>query len=717
MNAVIETLPLVDPAPVVHKFGGSSLATPETIRQCVAILEDETAVNVYVVVSAARGVTDALLGLVEDAASGRAWQNALRAQRRRQQRLIRELLSGDAATRALTALDADCSSLRETLHAFSVLKAATPRASDAVVACGETWSMRLLAALLDARGLSATVLDARRFLCASRDADEVSIDWEQSAERFASIERSARFTVVPGFVARAPDGATLTLGRNGSDWSATLLAKLADARSITIWTDTAGVFDADPRVVANAVPQPLMSRDAAGELAAHGARVLHPATLAPLAGSGIGVRVRSTFAPEAPGTWIVKNAGLPDAIVAASADVVSVIGRRIDTARAIAALHDARLSPQQIRSHAQSLHVNVDSTDAARAQRILHRALCARSNRASLTVAVLGTGSVGSELLRLLAKRDAYRVVAAANSRAMLLDANGLVPVSVARTLARTRDSSDLSRLAAFLLAHCEAAPVIVDATASETTARLHAEWLVAGIHVVTANKLAAANGWTGQPGMDVFYGDAATVGAGLPVLSTLRRLRAAGDSILHVEGVLSGSLACILHDVGRGRSFSRAVLAARRAGFTEPDPRHDLAGTDVARKLAIVATAAGIPLAFSLEPESLLPPSLLATPFDAIDLRPVDAHWRDRARDADRRGEVLRHVARVEASGEACIGVRSVAVEHPLAQTHGADNCVCIHSTAYRDPLVIRGPGAGALVTARALLADLDEVRARFGG
>ncbi|NZA28303.1 homoserine dehydrogenase [Luteimonas sp. SJ-92] len=262
---------------------------------------------------------------------------------------------------------------------------------------------------------------------------------------------------------------------------------------------------------------------------------------------------------------------------------------------------------------------------------------------------------------------------------------------------------------------------VVVDATASESVAGWHSEWLARGIHVVTANKLgnggelaraqaiAAARGERGAR-----YGDAATVGAGLPLLRSIRELVAGGDRILAVEGILSGSLAWLFDRYDDSRPFSDLVREARASGYTEPDPRLDLSGEDVRRKLLILARAAGLPLeAHAVRGDSLLPPALAAASVGAADalLPSLDAPLRERFRLAHRQGARLRFVARFDEAG-AELGLRALPVAHPLCAGGGTDNLVAITSCRYRDqPLVIRGPGAGAEVTAAALLDDVLQV------
>ena len=328
---------------------------------------------------------------------------------------------------------------------------------------------------------------------------------------------------------------------------------------------------------------------------------------------------------------------------------------------------------------------------------------------AAIPVALLGVGTVGGALLaRLEAQRFPVRVVAAANSTHVLQRASGLAPSAVGAVLgARVGEATRLSRVARWL----PAGGIVVDATASDAVAAWHARWLQAGLAVVTANKAACGAGlarYRRISAQAARYGDSATVGAGLPLLRSLRELRAGGDRIRTVAGVLSGSLAWLLDRYDGTQPFSALVREARALGLTEPDPRTDLSGQDVRRKLLILARSAGVPLA---EADVAVTP-LLAD--DDGDDAALDAHVHALWAQAQARGRRLRFVARLDADG-ARVGPEALAADDPLALGHGCDNRVALWSCRYRtQPLVIQGPGAGAEVTAAALLDDVLRLGAR---
>lgn len=336
-------------------------------------------------------------------------------------------------------------------------------------------------------------------------------------------------------------------------------------------------------------------------------------------------------------------------------------------------------------------------------------------------IALLGTGTVGAAFVarhqRLTARGlplPAFEYLA--NSRGVF-ECGGAPEASLRAAVdaPRTGEVRDVD------LAGLRRGDIVVDATASDDVAARHADWLSHGIHVVTANKLgngadllrAQAIARAQREGR-AHYGDSATVGAGLPLLRSIRELAAGGDAIHAVEGVLSGSLAWLFDKYDGMRPFSGFVREAREAGYTEPDPRIDLSGEDVRRKLLILARAAGIALeAHEIRVDSLVPEALAAAGDETLDaaLSSLDAPLRERYQEAYRDGAELRFVGRLGADG-ASVGLRALPADHPLCGGSGTDNRVAIRTDRYfEQPLVVQGPGAGAEVTASALLDDVIRI------
>jgi len=355
------------------------------------------------------------------------------------------------------------------------------------------------------------------------------------------------------------------------------------------------------------------------------------------------------------------------------------------------------------------------------------------TSMAPAKVALLGSGTVGVAVLQRLStwrgtplERE-LKLVFAANTRLSLFDPDGLNPEHCAEALVqappcrkRTCPSEVVNALGN------DGIRILIDATADAEVAANHPELLDTGIHVATACKLATGTSLSLWREIQAAckrrgsgFGDRATVGAGLPLLRSLRELREGGDRIHAIAGVMSGSLAWLFDRFDGSRPFSELVREARANGFTEPDPREDLSGEDVRRKILILARAAGFPLeSSSVVVNSLVPPELALWPapeaLDKLDLldEPLCKSF-DAARDSGRK---LRFVARLR-EGSASVGLETLKDTDPLSGGSGTDNRVAIWSDRYQtQPLVIQGPGAGAEVTAAALLDDALRLNAWAG-
>jgi homoserine dehydrogenase len=338
----------------------------------------------------------------------------------------------------------------------------------------------------------------------------------------------------------------------------------------------------------------------------------------------------------------------------------------------------------------------------------------------AIAAVLLGTGVVGGAFLKLLNTPAAasIRLVGAANSRRQQTQAEQLADRSLREKLRTLGDVRNDAALLAALDANDAAVKVIIDATACGTLASRHAEWLARGYHVVTANKSLAGGDLPGWRALQAAlaeggrYGDSATVGAGLPVISTLRRLRHCGDALLTLEGVFSGSLSYLFNQYDGSQPFSALLRRARELGYTEPDPRSDLSGEDVARKLLILARCAGFALRpDEVEVESLVPESLRGVDVETFlsRLEELDEPLAARFNEAKARGGALRFLARLNQRGRARVGLVEVPANHPATRLYGTDNQFALSTTRYNtQPLVIQGPGAGPEVTAQALLGDV---------
>jgi aspartokinase/homoserine dehydrogenase 1 len=804
----------------VHKFGGASLAGADEFRRVADILAADVSAPQAVVVSASYGVTDRLLKLLTLATENPdELEPQLDGLRSHHEALAAELLSDDRLTDYRETIFADLATISSVLEAIKLLRSAPHEAASLISGYGEVWSARLLAGLLEERGQRARWLHAGAVLTVEQAELGPVVNWKTSRKRLRKrLRDDDNLLVITGYVARSPDGAPTTLGRNGSDFSASIFASLLNARSVVIWTDVDGVMSGDPRLVREAAVIPDLSYNEAMELAYFGARVIHPGTMAPLVERGIPVFIRNSFRPDEPGTCIspdggdgnrVKGITTIDGMALLNLEGAGMIGVPGTADRLFGALREAGISVVMI-SQGSSEHsiclavpehharrarkvvkqafaleldqgqiqgvevqggcsilaivgdgmrgvpgvaatlfgslgrsgVNVraiaqgasernisaviDSEEAARALRAVHAGFYLSPQ--TVSVGVLGAGTVGGVLIdQLAAEVDRLscevnvdiRVRGIATSSRMLIDDHRLSLETWREDLAGDGQPPDLDGFVGHV--HAEHLPhsVIIDCTASQAIADRYADWLAAGVHVITPNKKA------GTASMDYYRslarsGRAAgsrflyetTVGAGLPILHTLRDLRETGDRILSVEGVLSGTLAYLFNIFDGTRSFSDIVREAREKGYTEPDPRDDLSGMDVARKVVILGREMGLNLELDdVAVESLVPAGLEAGDVDEF-LDGLSVHDDGMAgvySEAAAAGQVLRYVGRLDADGTARVSLERLPQDHPFARISLTDNIVQFVTQRYHDnPLIVRGPGAGPAVTAGGVFSDL---------
>lgn len=341
-------------------------------------------------------------------------------------------------------------------------------------------------------------------------------------------------------------------------------------------------------------------------------------------------------------------------------------------------------------------------------------------NLMSLTVAIIGPGLVGNEFINQIqtfsSKRLKINIFAIANSRKMIYSPKEVGPYK--QLLDQEGIPTDLPTLVSKLKSQPN--PIIVDCTASQQIANLYGSWLSSGLHVVTPNKKAfsgSMESWNNlfsiAEANSVSLLHESTVGAGLPVLSTLRDLINTGDEIVSIEGILSGTLSYLFNnfsDPSKKAEFSSVVEKAKSLGYTEPDPRDDLNGLDVARKVVILGRIAGYPLDISSLPiDSIIPRELssLKTPQEFLTRLPeYNKHFQDLNNAALEKGHVLRFVGVVQSKGSG-VYLRSYPLDHPFASLKGSDNIIAFKTRRFPSPLIIQGAGAGSEVTAFGMFSD----------
>lgn len=785
----------------LHKFGGSSLADADCYRRVAHILLTHGNSDDLVVVSAAGKSTNFLYKLLALKDSSQLWQEELQVLISFQQNLIEQLLSNEQARSLRERLSID----KYQLISLFALDELNEYKRSEVVSFGERWSARLLAALLRESGVAASDVDARSLLIADEGAiPQIRLDESRVRVQKRVDGSPNERLIITGFICANSQGETLLLGRNGSDYSATLIASLADIGRVTIWTDVEGVFNADPNKINDAKLLKSLSLDEANRLAHLGSPVLHNRSLQPLFDTDVSLAVRSSYASHTDFTLIAPKSSSASAPVVTNLASVSLFNLRLTAGlhSVLALLAESGLIPlahwtlaqnrvelaftnensKQVHAllelEAESLGiadikvredlglVALVSADSGLYRRGFARLLsrdarplfndglslvtlvpygqvnlltqkvhrrCA-GPRKRIGVLLLGIGNIGEAWVELFTRarvslnkelEASVELVGLLSSKKALLKEEGI-------NLASWKDEFEQQAtpwLYDYLFEQIQTLEcdeiVALDVSASADLTLQYPGFFARGIHVVSANKLAGSgplafyNELKQQLGnRRLFWRYNASCGAGLPVQHALNDLHNSGDNVEAVGGIFSGTLCWLFENYDAEKPFSQLVLEARGLGITEPDPRDDLSGRDMQRKLLILAREIGHDIELEdIKLHSLVPATLADISLDEFLVRisELDDEMLQQFNAAAEQNKVLRYVAGldlVDGQLKAEVGIEWVGQDHAYANLTPGDNVFVIRSSFYQDnPLIIRGPGAGREVTAAAVQSDLAQI------
>jgi len=795
----------------ILKFGGTSLANGEGIERVLEIIVDkvESGEKIAVVVSARELATDQLVAILDLAAAGKDYKKEFEAFENYQRHSFKNVDLSDQFR-----------DLAQLLEGVALLGDYSPKIRDQVLAIGELISTKLITKLLIGKGIRAKWVDSRELIITDDTYGDASVldkvSRDRAIELFHSLEKGVT-PVIPGFIGATQKGETTTLGRNGSNYTAALLANFLDAEELLNYTHVDGIYTADPKWVPEAKRIEKLSFAEANELANFGTTILHAKTIIPLLEKNIPLRILNTFNEENEGTLISAKSngeGIRSLSVLDNEALINLEGRGLlgkvgvdarifralsrrnisvsiisqgSSERGIGLLvgaNKAQLAKQALEEEFESdfesndinsisivddvsvisiigqdlstfhkpynaliknqiipllfnntvtgknISLVVKKEDLHKALNVMHGQIFGISKKINL--AIFGHGNVGGTLLDQVLgaspsiegkKGKQLRVFALGNSKTLLLKKDG-IGTNWRKAIKEEGKAYQLHEVFDFAREHHLENLIAVDNTASEDFVAHYFDFVENGFDLVSSNKIANTLGYDyyhllreelGRFQKQYLY--ETNVGAGLPLIDTIKLLHLSGENITRIKGVFSGSLSYIFNTFSEKEvSFSEVVLKAMNLGYTEPDPREDLSGMDVARKLLILARELQLQNEITdVEVENLIQDDLrnLSAEEFAERIRELDPLMEKRKR-ALSPGEVLRYVGDLHGDlhkdkGKLQVKLISVSKESNLGKVQGSDSIIEIYTESYGEhPLVIQGAGAGAAVTARGVFGDI---------
>jgi len=801
----------------VMKFGGTSVGSVEAIKKTVEIINKESKTEqLIVVVSAMSGVTNQLTEISRKACSrDKEYEFDLEKLRLAHQKTFTELIGRPDGN----FINHIFHNLNEVCNGVYLLKELTDRTKDYILSCGERLSSHIISSYLEQEGVNVQLFDSREYIITDKKFGNANVNWKETSKRIRSIKELPQVALFPGYVSSTLDRETSTLGRGGSDFTASLLAKILNADSLEIWTDVNGLMTADPRLVKRAHLLEHVSYEEALELSHFGAKVLYPPSIQPALDVAIPISIKNTFDPEGARTLVTKEMSEANGTVKGISSIknialltlsgASMVGIPSFSARLFKALSEAKVNVILI-TQASSEHticVGISAEDVSRAEEAVNaefeiemelgkidsvfieqdmsivalvgsnmrdqvgvsgrmfetlgmngvsiKAIAQGSSERNISAViktsdlkkalntlhesfflsekkrvnlfVVGVGNVGSAFLAQIQKqqemlarefRADIRVVAVANSKKYIIAEEG-IDLSGWQEALKSGIEYKIEDFVAMVKGMNIRNSVFIDITASKSISTVYLSLLESSISVITPNKIAATREMEQYLGLKKAmkkYGGMflfeTNVAAGLPVISTMNDLFKSGDKVHSIQAVLSGTLNYLFNNYDGSKPFVEVIKDAKALGLTEPDPRLDLSGEDVMRKLLILIRESGRKFEMEQIDQNSFLPTACENAKDIEEFYELvlehEDHFRAIYDDAKGEHAQLRVVATFK-DGKASVGLEKVQKSHPFYFLEGMDNIVLFYTDRYKEqPLVIKGAGAGAEVTASGIFADV---------
>lgn len=791
----------------VLKFGGKSLEF--ALHNVVEIIENQAHNGkIVVVVSAIGDTTNELENMLSLAANGKPFTEELAAFRQK-------------AYHQNVQLDEIFNQLQKLYEGVCLLGDYSLRIKDRILAFGELIAVAVLTSTLKKRGVAATPVDSRSFFVSDQNFGNALVDqtisFQKTKTYFTSLTPNT-VPVVTGFIAQTLHGDTTTLGRNGSNYTAALLANFLQAKELQNYTHVDGLYTANPEWVKSAKKIEALHFNEANELASFGASILHARTISPLIQNNIPLRILNTLNPKNSGTLISGNDTSPgiksisiqsgsalicfegkgllgkvgidgrvfttlaragisigvisqgsserglgfivnekDAETAAKVlkiefepeisrgdvgsitvrndlSVISIIGMELSKfSDAYSALTRNGIAPILFNNSVTGKNVSlvVETSFAEKALNVIHGQIFGVSKIVNL--AIIGHGQVGGALIEQLLqsaetiekrKKIKLNIFAVANSKKVLLNENG-ISKTWQTDIEVTDEVFSLDKIIDFANEHHLGNLIAIDNTASAQFVKHYIKLIERGFDLISSNKIGNTTHYdfyrqlreTLEKNQKRYLYET-NVGAGLPLIDTIKLLHLSGENITRIRGVFSGSLSYIFNHFSEGEvSFSSILKDAISAGYTEPDPREDLSGSDVGRKLLVLARELDLENEF----EDIAIDNLIVSKkireaeksWFLHNIQELDSHFAVLKQKLEK-GKVLRYIGELSGDLQRRKGVleaKLVAVDKdsPLGRLEGSDSLFEIYTESYgKNPLIIQGAGAGAQVTARGVFGDI---------